>query len=75
MSVFDDVLEIFQTTWKTYGIINAVLSNAGVNFEDMFKEEFDQKTGKLLAPDLKSVEINLFGMRLFRKIVWHHVLT
>ncbi len=53
------MLETFQCAWKTFGVIHAVLSNAGVNREDLFKEEIDPSTGKLIAPDLKSVEINL----------------
>ncbi|EOD43776.1 putative short chain dehydrogenase reductase protein [Neofusicoccum parvum UCRNP2] len=62
VSSWDDVLELFQAAWKAFGIIHAVLSNAGINKEDIFRDEIDSKTGKLLPPDLKLLDVNLTGM-------------
>jgi NAD(P)-dependent dehydrogenase (short-subunit alcohol dehydrogenase family) len=66
------VLETFQAAWKKFGIIHAVLSNAGVNKEDIFTDEIDPSTGKLMVPDLKSVEINLFGHFFVAKCAVHY---
>lgn len=60
MTKWYDVLEIFQETWKKFGIINAVISNAGVNAETLFDETFDD-LGRLAEPDLTNVKVNLFG--------------
>lgn len=73
VSVFDDVLEGFQATWKKFGVIHAVLSNAGVNFgETLFEDEIDQQTNKLKAPNLKNVDINLIGQMYVVKCAVHY---
>ncbi|EKG12948.1 Glycoside hydrolase family 16 [Macrophomina phaseolina MS6] len=72
VSSWDDVLELFQETWKTFGPIHAVLSNAGINKEDIFKDVVDYNTGKLLPPDTKIVEVNLLGMVYVVKCAVHY---
>ena len=72
VSKWDDVLETFQAAWKRFGIIHAVLSNAGVNTEDLLTDNIDPSTGKLMAPDLRSVEINLFGHFHLTKCAVHY---
>ncbi|KPI35666.1 3-oxoacyl-[acyl-carrier-protein] FabG [Cyphellophora attinorum] len=67
---FEDVLEIFQLTWKTFGTIDAVISNAGVSSgEDLFDDEIDPESGKLMAPKLRSIDINLTAHLLRREII------
>lgn len=66
------MLELFQETWKTFGPIHAVLSNAGINKEDIFKDVVDYNTGKLLPPDTKIVEVNLLGMVYVVKCAVHY---
>ncbi|GME65292.1 hypothetical protein GTA08_BOTSDO11911 [Neofusicoccum parvum] len=72
VSSWDDVLELFQAAWKAFGVIHAVLSNAGINKEDIFRDEIDSKTGKLLPPDLKLLDVNLTGMVYAVKCAVHY---
>lgn len=72
VAVFDDILEVFQLGWKTFGIIHAVISNAGVNFENLLGEDIDETTGKLKAPDMKPVAINLYSHMYVVKCAAHY---
>lgn len=73
VSKFDDVLELFQAAWLKFGSVNAVLSNAGVNTnEGLLVDEYDEKTGKLLPPSYKSIEINLYGQINVVKCAMHY---
>lgn len=72
VSNWDDVLELFQETWKTFGIINAVLSNAGISNEDFLKDEIDKDTGKLLPPNIKTLDVNLTGTVYVAKCAAHY---
>lgn len=65
------MLEAFQAAHKRFGVIHAVLSNAGVNREDLFKEDFDA-SGRLMEPDLQSVNINLVGQFYAVKCAMHY---
>lgn len=50
-----------------------MLSNAGINTHDTFlEEEFDPKTGKLLPPDLKSMDVNFVGQTYVVKVALHY---
>ncbi len=71
VSKWDDVLEMFQAAWKKFGTIHAVLSNAGVNTDTILKEEFDP-SGKLMAPNLQPVQINLFAHFYLAKCAVHY---
>lgn len=64
-----DILSLFQAAWKKFGIIHSVVSNAGVNTENLFEDEIDPKTGILMPPNLKSVEINLTGMYILHSFI------
>lgn len=72
VSKWDDVLELFQETWKTFGIINAVLSNAGITNENFLGDEFDPETGKLLPPNVKTIDINLTATIYVVKCAVHY---
>ena len=61
VSKWDDVLMLFQTAWKAFGTIHAVIGNAEITRESFIEDTYDQETGKLEAPDLKSVNVNLVG--------------
>ncbi|KAL4889543.1 NAD(P)-binding protein [Aspergillus ambiguus] len=71
VSKFDDVLELFQAGYKRFGIIHSVISNAGMNKEDLFADEYD-KNGKLLAPSLSSIDVNLRGVIYVVKCALHY---
>lgn len=49
-----------------------MLSNAGVVREDMFKDEIDPSTGKLMPPDMKSLDVNLGGQLYCAKCAVHY---
>ncbi|CAK7206782.1 hypothetical protein SEUCBS139899_009588 [Sporothrix eucalyptigena] len=59
VSEWPDVLKLFQEAVACFGIIHAVLSNAGVSEDQLFKQELDPKTNLLKPPNLKPLEINL----------------
>lgn len=59
-----DILSLFQDAWKTFGTIHAVVSNAGINTEDLLRDEIDPNTGILMPPNLKALEVNLTGVHL-----------
>ncbi|KAJ5631961.1 NAD(P)-binding protein [Penicillium lividum] len=60
VSSWQDVLALFQTTHRKYGIIHAVISNAGINAENLFDENTTRE-GDPSVPDLKSIDVNLKG--------------
>jgi len=72
VSSWDNVLDLFQETWETFGVIHAVLSNAGVNKEDLLGDEIDPTTGRLLPPNLGSININLVAHLYVVKCAVHY---
>ena len=59
---WDDLLDMHELAIKTYGTIDVVVPNAGVNeVEDIFEDKFDQN-GRLLPPKHILNEINLKGV-------------
>jgi NAD(P)-dependent dehydrogenase (short-subunit alcohol dehydrogenase family) len=59
VSCWTEVLNLFTKTWDQFGAIDAVLSNAGThNFEPLLDDNFDED-GRLEAPSVKSIEVNL----------------
>ncbi|KAJ5365742.1 hypothetical protein N7517_008628 [Penicillium concentricum] len=60
ISKWDDVLSLFEAGVKEFGIIHSVLANAGMNKEDLLAEDLDGN-GRLLPPNLGSINVNLVG--------------
>lgn len=61
ISNWDSVLELFQATFTKFGCIDVVLANAGTNaWDNLLAEEFDS-AGKLKAPTMRLMEVNLYG--------------
>lgn len=60
VSIWDDVLKVFEETYARFGIIHTVLSNAGITSEDLLDDKFDAD-GRLEPPNLKSLQVNLVG--------------
>lgn len=71
MSKWYDILELFQEAWKKFGIINAVISNAGIFGEDLLAEKFDDD-GKLSEPDLTNLKVNLISHMYVVKCALHY---
>ena len=59
---WDDLLDLHELAIKTYGTIDVVVANAGVNeIEDIFEDKYDAN-GRLLPPKHILNEINLKGV-------------
>jgi NAD(P)-dependent dehydrogenase (short-subunit alcohol dehydrogenase family) len=72
VSSFEDVLQLWQATWKKFGVINAVLSNAGINSENFDEDLYEEPVPKLKAPDLTSINVNLIGQIYVVKCALHY---
>ncbi|KAJ5631314.1 uncharacterized protein N7484_011414 [Penicillium longicatenatum] len=59
---WDDVFDLFQAGSEKFGVIDAVISNAGVTSgETLLNEAINASTGRLQPPKLDSININLIG--------------
>lgn len=59
---WDDLIKIYDLGWDKFGGIDAVISNAGVNWGEVLpKHETDPDTGLLKASLLDTLEINLIS--------------
>ncbi|QKX53824.1 uncharacterized protein TRUGW13939_00904 [Talaromyces rugulosus] len=70
ISKWNDVLSLFEAGYKEYGMIHAVLANAGMNKEDLLAESLDAN-GRLLPPNLGSIDVNLVGTIYTVKLAVH----
>ncbi|KUJ13356.1 NAD(P)-binding protein [Mollisia scopiformis] len=69
---WEDVLALFEAAHQRFGVIHAVLSNAGINSENLLDTEFDKETGALLPPNLKSLDVNLVGTLYMVKVALYY---
>jgi NAD(P)-dependent dehydrogenase (short-subunit alcohol dehydrogenase family) len=59
---WNDLVEVFEQGFNEFGAIDAVISNAGVNWgETLLQHEVDPVTKKLKPPSLEALNINLVG--------------
>lgn len=72
VSEWDDVLAAFEGAFENFGVIDAVISNAGINAEDLLADEYDENTGKLKAPNLKNLRVNLIAHILVVRCALHY---
>jgi NAD(P)-dependent dehydrogenase (short-subunit alcohol dehydrogenase family) len=61
ISKWDNVLSIFEETYKRHGRIDTVLCNAGISRENFLEDQFVPETGKLQCPDLTMLNVNFYG--------------
>ncbi|KAJ5200025.1 hypothetical protein N7491_009176 [Penicillium cf. griseofulvum] len=71
ISKWDDVLSLFEAGVNEFGIIHSVLANAGMNKEDLLSEDLDAN-GRLLPPNLGSIDVNLVGTAYTVKTAVHY---
>ncbi|KFY65403.1 hypothetical protein V496_02595 [Pseudogymnoascus sp. VKM F-4515 (FW-2607)] len=71
VSNFSDVVALFEAAHAKFGIINAVLSNHGISNENFLADEFDA-AGKLLPPNMKTIDVNLTGTVYVAKLAAHY---
>ncbi|KAF2995962.1 hypothetical protein E8E14_002796 [Neopestalotiopsis sp. 37M] len=62
---------LFDATIEKFGIVHAVISNAGMHHEALLKEEFDDN-GKLKSPNTNSIDINLVSHLYASKLAFHY---
>ncbi|TVY87792.1 5'-hydroxyaverantin dehydrogenase [Lachnellula willkommii] len=73
VSLWDDVLELFQVGFQKFGALDVVLANAGVNeIGNMLEDKVDGSTGRLLPPNLATLNINLLGVIYTAKCAIHY---
>jgi NAD(P)-dependent dehydrogenase (short-subunit alcohol dehydrogenase family) len=62
---------LFDATIEKFGIVHAVISNAGMHHEALLKEEFDDN-GRLKSPNTNSIDINLVSHLYASKLAFHY---
>ena len=73
VSNWESVLEMFENTKRKFGSVDVVCANAGTNrWDNMLEDDFDERTGKLKAPVLKTIDINLYGVIYTAKAAVHY---
>ena len=73
MSKWDDVLGLFEATWKSFGQIDAVLANAGIHSEgDWIDDAVSSPHGSLQPPDMNTIRVNLDGPIYVTKCAFHY---
>lgn len=61
VSVWSDQLRVFEAAIEKHGCVDVVIGNAGINeVEDVFVDSFDEG-GKLKAPTLVVLDVNIRG--------------
>lgn len=67
-----DVLALFEKGWEKFGSLDVVLANAGVNeIGSLIEDSFDEATGRLKAPNLQTLNVNLLGVLYTTKCAVH----
>jgi NAD(P)-dependent dehydrogenase (short-subunit alcohol dehydrogenase family) len=72
MSNWDDVLSLFQSTWKTFGQIDVVLANAGIHSEKSWLADAVKPSDVLVRPDMDTIRVNLDGMVYMTNCAVHY---
>ncbi|EKD19251.1 uncharacterized protein L3040_009309 [Drepanopeziza brunnea f. sp. 'multigermtubi'] len=73
VSQWDDVLELFQAGQIKFGGIDVVLANAGVSeVGKVFEDQIDAASGKLSAPNLTTLNVDLIGALYTVKCALHY---
>lgn len=63
--------DIFDAAIAKFGVIHAVLSNAGMHRENLLEEQFDDDN-KLKVPDTTSMDVNLISHLYASKLAFHY---
>lgn len=71
VSIWSEVLDLFQQTWDRFGAIDVVLSNAGTHGFETLQDETLDDDGNLTAPSLRSFEVNLHSAAYCTKAAVH----
>jgi NAD(P)-dependent dehydrogenase (short-subunit alcohol dehydrogenase family) len=71
VSSWSDVLNIFTKTWDTFGSIDVVISNAGVNQFESILDESLTEDGLPTEPSMKSLQVNLHAAAYCARAALH----
>ncbi|KAH7069856.1 hypothetical protein BKA63DRAFT_421530 [Paraphoma chrysanthemicola] len=71
VSDWESFRDIFDAAIAKFGVIHAVLSNAGIHHENLLGEQFDAN-GSLKAPDTSTININLISQLYATKLAFHY---
>lgn len=63
--------DIFDAAFSKFGVLDAVLSNAGMHHENLLEEQFDTE-GKLIVPNTASIDVNLISHLYASKLAFHY---
>jgi len=70
---WDSIINLFETAYAKFGPIDVVCGNAGIaGFDNLLDDEIDETSGKLKAPVLKSIDVNLVGAIYTSKAAVHY---
>ncbi|KEF59443.1 uncharacterized protein A1O9_04287 [Exophiala aquamarina CBS 119918] len=73
MAKWDDVVGMFEATWRAFGQIDVVLANAGIHSEgDWLTDAISTTDGNLLPPDMNTIRVNLDGTIYVTKCAMHY---
>jgi NAD(P)-dependent dehydrogenase (short-subunit alcohol dehydrogenase family) len=74
ISQWDDVLALFEATWKLFGRIDVVLANAGIHSEgEWLQDAVSTAVGeRLQPPDMNTLRVNLDGFIYMTKCAIHY---
>ena len=72
VTVWESVIALFEATVQCFGGVDSVFANAGGAFPDGFLDDEVDEGGKLRAPSMKSIEVNLYGAVYTSKAAIHY---
>ncbi|KAK3326926.1 hypothetical protein B0T19DRAFT_420396 [Cercophora scortea] len=73
VSSWSDLLALFEAGWERFGALDVVLANAGINeVGNMLEGKYNAETGKLEAPVLQTLNVNLVGVLYTTKLAVHY---
>lgn len=72
VSNWNDIVEIFEAAKSRFGTVHAIVSNAGINTESLLDDTLDESTGRLKAPSLQNLEVNLIAHMYLTKCAVHY---
>ncbi|KAJ9149268.1 NAD(P)-binding protein [Pleurostoma richardsiae] len=73
VSSWDDLVDLFAAGWAMFQSLDAVLANAAINEVGVYLEDtLDPATGRLQAPNLQTLSVNLLGQLYTTKLAMHY---
>ncbi|KIY67236.1 NAD(P)-binding protein [Cylindrobasidium torrendii FP15055 ss-10] len=74
VTVWDDLVDLFEHGMKEYGAIDVVVANAGVNEIGNFTPARVDKNGRPQRPNLTTIDVNLIGAVHTAHLAQHYLL-